>query len=638
MEFADLALAKLLQTAPELSPLVLNFSDLTPELENAEVQVGVFILRAGIGPVYIPVIARNDAVFPIDSVFIDEEKRFAPLTQGTIQKLMAPSATSMGKAVKMPKSVAVNPDLSTLINPPRTGKHVYASASRLVEFLAVLPPELKKFTFEKIAAEQSVYNAMDRMFGLKAIFAVLKDQNSTQSGLPNSTGTGPTGMMQSSSFSVVTSPREVGELMNESLAAQFVQDGYVITGKPGMIRAAVSYQPYSQNGTATVVNPAVDGGRDFRIAFNNGKTKYVYIPKYHALNSEIRRSDSQVGIFEDGTYASGDMVSVGDAPVEAATLATVFEHTPPKLIRDCFRDEDVLLFTSSGEALGPFSVDSVVLTGDGAEMKINGGSSIRTIYASKNLSKELAVVGQTLYVQNSIIVVSLGANVTMDLERSVNNAMDRQSLIASQFLGAELDLRHDGVEFSVNGKTAGAMPQALKVLVEDEWLEPEVARNFLKQASETKYVKIFLSKKAAAAPTPSEIPQQGDRTMDPGETSLNGSFMPAVNSAMQLGDGQVLEATVISQLLQVPNLFEYITEYLPEIQNAVDKLGRLLFLSRVKIDQLAGPLDSDSVFALIAKVKSVYRQLGDSCTKLEEIANVSTGFEAEGSNPKTPGV
>ena len=94
----------------------------------------------------------------------------------------------------------------------------------------------------------------------------------------------------------------------------------------------------------------------------------------------------------------------------------------------------------------------------------------------------------------------------------------------------------------------------------------------------------------------------------------------------------------VSQLLQVPNLFEYITEYLPEIQNAVDKLGRLLFLSRVKIDQLAGPLDSDSVFALIAKVKGVYRQLGDSCTKLEEIANVSTGFEAEGSNPKTPGV
>jgi len=263
---------------------------------------------------------------------------------------------------------------------------------------------------------------------------------------------------------------------------------------------------------------------------------------------------------------------------------------------------------------------------------------VREIYASKNMTKEVSLVGNTLYVQHNIIVVKLGENITFELEQSVNSAIDRRQLIAAQFLGAELDIRHDGVEFSINGKTAGLLPNALKTLVEDEQLEPEVAKSFLKQASDLRYVKVFLSKKASAAPVPTEIAQYGDRVMDPGTTSLNGAFIPAVNSAMELGDGQVLEATVISQLLQVPNLFEYINEYVPDIQNAVDKLGRLLFLSRVKIDQLAGPLDSDSVFALIAKIKGVYRQLGDSCTKLQEIANVSTDFDADNSKPKTPGV
>lgn len=640
MEFADIALAKLLQTAPQLSPMVLNFVDVSENMETDEVQVGVFILRTGAGLAFVPVIARNDAVFPLDSVFLDEEKRFVPLTQSTINKLLNSMPMGVGKAQDLPKSVAANPDISAMINPPRTGKYVYASASRLSEFLAVLPEQLKKFTFEKIAGEQSVYNAMDKMFGIKAIFSVLKSNSSAASSLGasnNSTGTGPN-IHQNSQVSVITSPREVKELMDEALAAQFVQDGYVLRGTPGTVRAAVAYESGNADTKATVVSTNVDGGRDFCIALRNGTTRYAYIPKYHELNGVIRNVDRQVAVFEDGSYASGQMVSIGDALAGNEVMEELFKVHPPVLLRDCMRDDEVLLFTTSGEALGPFRIDMLALTSDGVEAKVGGASMVREIYASKNMTKEVSLVGNTLYVQHNIIVVKLGENITFELEQSVNSAIDRRQLIAAQFLGAELDIRHDGVEFSINGKTAGLLPNALKTLVEDEQLEPEVAKSFLKQASDLRYVKVFLSKKASAAPVPTEIAQYGDRVMDPGTTSLNGAFIPAVNSAMELGDGQVLEATVISQLLQVPNLFEYINEYVPDIQNAVDKLGRLLFLSRVKIDQLAGPLDSDSVFALIAKIKGVYRQLGDSCTKLQEIANVSTDFDADNSKPKTPGV
>ena len=114
--------------------------------------------------------------------------------------------------------------------------------------------------------------------------------------------------------------------------------------------------------------------------------------------------------------------------------------------------------------------------------------------------------------------------------------------------------------------------------------------------------------------------------------------LPAVNEAEKLQDSQTMEATIISQLLQAPDLFENIQEYLPDLKDAVDKLGRLQFLSRVKIDQLVSPLDSDSVFALISQVKNVYRQLGDTTSKLEEVAGASIGYEEEGGNKKENGV
>ena len=94
-----------------------------------------------------------------------------------------------------------------------------------------------------------------------------------------------------------------------------------------------------------------------------------------------------------------------------------------------------------------------------------------------------------------------------------------------------------------------------------------------------------------------------------------------------MNDAQVMEASVISQLLEVPDLFEYINEYLPEIDESVNKLGRLLFLLRVKIDQLAMTMDSDSVFALVSQVKNVYKQLGESAIKLKGIAAASAGFD-----------
>ena len=638
MEFSDLALAKLLQTAPELGPFILNFSEVTEEMEAQVVKVGVFILRTGAGIAFIPVITKDESVFPIDSVFLEDEGRFLPLTPGTIKKLLTASPESMGRAKNPPKSVIGNPDLTSLINPPKTGKYVYASSSRLIEFLADLPPSLQSFTMEKIAGEQSVYQAMDKMFGLKAIFSVLRNKTN-QSGTPmggkiNSTGTGPAGVKKTT-FSVLTTPQEVRNLMDEALAADFLRDGFAIhsVGDPAPSRVAVAYQSYNSDGVYQTVDPTVDGGRDYKIAMADGSSKYAFVPKYHKLN-QVLKDSGLISIFEDGSYARGCLVSIGEGLPDASVMKNLFDLSPPKLLKDCFREDNIMIFTNTAEVLGPFRVTSVVLNSDGVDLEVMpaGGSSIRRIKGSRNLKNEAVLIGETLFVQYNVLVLTLGPDVTFDVERNAQRALDTRQLITGQFLGAELNLRHDGVEFSINGKSAGLLPTALKTLVEEEHLDPDVAQSFLKQASETTFLKVFLSKKAAAtsgSPTPTEIPEYGMKTDDASSVAMNGAFMPAVSAASGLGDGQVLEATVISQLLQSPDLYEKIEEYLPDIKASVDKLGRLLFLSRVKIDQLVEGMDSDSVFALISQIKGVYRQLGDSCTRLEQVSNTSRGFQPD---------
>lgn len=630
MEFSDLALAKLLQSAPELGSLVLNFSELSDQLEDSSMQVGVFLLKTGRGLALLPVVGKGDSIFPLDSIFFQEEGRFVPLTKASIAEILSMPGSTMGSAKKIPQQVNRNPSVYSLITPPRTGKYVYASSSRLVEFLAMLPSGLQTQTLEKFAAEQSVYKVLDRLFGLQGIVDALK-AGQPQNGLRN---TGPSGLghTKQETASIITSPQQVAALADEAMAQEFISQGFVLKGSPTYTRTAVMYDPYNTIGQFRSVNPAVDGGKDYDVVMSSGTSREAFLPKYHAING-IRPSQL-VSVFTDGSYVRGDVIVAGDELDRHEVLSRLFDECPPKLLRDLDRDEEFLLMTSSGEFLGPFRAQSVTLTHRGVEVKVCGCSKFHSILGYNNFTKELDSVGDTLFVMHNTVVIPLGADLTCDVERSINRAADVKQILTAQFLGSEIDLRYDGVEFSAGGNHIGALPEALKYLVEKEHIDALPASNFLKQAQETKFLKIFLSKEAASTDVnPADIAQYGTTATPALEPAKNGaigaSFMNSVQDAAALNDAQILESTIISQLLEVPDLFEYIQEYLPEIEESVNKLGRLIFLIRVKIDQLGEAMDSDNVFALISQIKNVYKQLGDSAVKLRNIAGVTQNFQGD---------
>jgi hypothetical protein len=134
------------------------------------------------------------------------------------------------------------------------------------------------------------------------------------------------------------------------------------------------------------------------------------------------------------------------------------------------------------------------------------------------------------------------------------------------------------------------------------------------------------------------IPNYGEEDLtgiEPDEVTMNGAYKPNgsmvsnVQESLKAGDAQVTEATIISELLQAPDMFEQISEYLPDIEEAIDKLGRTLFMARVHISRLAEANDADQVYAFLASLKTVYRLLGDNFIKLKELAAVSDSIDTE---------
>lgn len=606
VDIYPLALAKFLQVAPELGANILSFKDISEDLpQNNDIKVGVFILRTGTELFYVPVVSKAENIYPIDSVFQASKNMFFPLTRKMVDMVLTASKNTVGKPVKIPKEVNQNPDMTTLVTPPRTGKFAYASSSRLTDFLAAMPGYLKNFALEKVAAEKSVYEELNKLFPIQEIFAALKTPAQSMARVSNE-----------APISVVTG---AAATLSDEEVAEILEHGYAVNGSAESTRVAVTQ--LAEAGKFTHVSN-LDGDSDFELVLNNGTCREAFIPKIVDLGRNAHTDT--VAIFTNGAYAvSKSFIASGDRLDRKHVLGTVFEHNPPVLPRDLNNDEEFAVIDTDANLIGLFRAHRVVLSNLGVDIQVNtiagAPTCVRNIVASHNYGAKPSIIGHTLYMPFSSLVVRLKGNLTTELEISINSAAKRNELSLANLMGDQLNIGYDGVEFSVNNRALGSEESLMRRLAVEESIEPGLASSFIKEAKEKKFLKVYLSKKASNDFKPAEHPQYGEKPATVPKTGLNGSFIPNVQSALKIGDAQSTEATIISELLQAPDMFELIEEYQPELEQCIDKLGRILFLSRVNINQLAEGNDIDSVFAFLASLKSTYRMLGDNYIKLNEM-------------------
>lgn len=623
MELSEIALQKLLQLFPELSAYIVSFKDITEESgrEGAGLQIGMFILQFGQEYYYVPVIAKNDTVMPIDSLFSSSTGTFSPLTKSFLDKAISSSQVYLGKSKKIPDTVPQNPSVYDMVTPPRTGKFVYASSSRLVEFLAIMPDLIKSAMVEKFSEDKEVYGTLHRLFGLENLLSALKPTGGILSAI------------QKPAVELVTG----GTGLDNDAIKSILEKGYALRGEHTTERVAVLANDYAKLGPLSLISSA-DAGYDYSIVQKTGEIKDVFIPKRFkgapraallrpAFHYEMSR-DPVFGMFSNGDYVvSGSMVSRGEPDSSKSVAKHLFGFKEPVTPKEVGHYDSIAIFTPNLELIGAFRVRSVCETMLGVTIEADSmvpgmGTSKTTINAYRNCKTIDASMAENIFIPINTLIVKLGREISDSLEVNVNAAIAKLELSTLQALGSAIDMGFDGIEFTVDGKPVGSEMKMVEFLVGREGIAPDKAENFIKQAKDQRHVKIYLSKKADFQA--GEIPQYGNAPpsqINNFGADRNGAFANNLKASAGTEDAQTVESMVISELLQATDMSSLVKEYLPEINQTIDKLGRTLFLARLNIDKLSRSQNANEVMSFIANMRNVYRLLGDNYIKLEKMVS-----------------
>lgn len=619
MELSEIALQKLLQLFPELSSYIVSFKDISDDSGIAEdgPRVGMFLLRFGQEYYYLPVMAKDETVYPLDSIF-SAAGEFIPLTKSMVDKVMASATISTGRAAKIPKTVPLNPSVQDLVTPPRTGKFVYASSSRMVEFLANMPNFIKKATLEKFSQDSEVYNTLHRLFGLEDMLAALK---------PSYT----------SAVKVVSKPAvEVisgGEGLGHDSIQDILEKGYSLKGENTSTRVAVLANDFEHSGVLQRLD-AAEAGRCISLVTKEGQTREAFYPKkarggplkVALLHSGYSHGadNSRLVVFSNGEYSTnGDLVFQGEPSGTDSVLAGLLTRDVPITVSRVHRGTKVAIFNQDMALIDALDIYSVVDSTSGTILKgaslVGNGSVI--VNAFRNSTTVDISDPKNIFVPANTLAVVLGNDCSGDFEESLISALKKRELVSLSALGSTMDLGFDGVEFSVNGKPASSEAKVIEILVVHEGLDPAAASNFIKKAKDLRKVKIYLSKKADFEP--GEIPQFGDAPQDQENnfgSEAQANFSNNLKASVKTQDPQAIESTIISELLQASSMNDLVREYTPDISKAVDRLGRTLFLARLNTEKLSKSQNATEVASFIANLRNVYRLLGDNVIKLERIS------------------
>lgn len=632
MNFSESALNKLMTSFPDLGKLVVSFRDMKGDMdERSTTDMGVFILRSGGKQFYIPVISQSGTVYPIDSVFDAQEQKFFPLSKNTVDVILDVQKMDLGKAQKTPHTVNKNPSVQDLVVPPKTGKNVYASNGRLPEFLATIPGETKAALLEKIAADLELSRGLNKVYGISEILEPLKKEASVPV---------QTAVATEAPARVITE----GKNLSEEEIQDILNKGYTIQGTHANPRVAIMSDMETYKDSFTQIRGAKEGAA-YEVVFRDGTTRQAIVPKRLARSGtaqNVKNTPPRVVIFNNATYAKvpHDFPAVirNDEVNYRTVMSDILEHSGSMNLDQVEAGNKYAVFDGS-TLVGIFYVDNVVSNDTFLNLSVReeGSFGRSNIQVEKAMTSAAFREGDDVVAGSGCIAIPVcGCIYPERLESSLTAACRRREFMDAHLLEGSMTIGHSHGEFSADSTPVGGKPAIIRILVEKKKILPEAAESFVKAAEERGYVKVLMTKQAMykkASTTRAEHPEYGEKPApsipisgDKHDRALGSTkAVGALKESLKSGDKQVVDATLISELLQDPDLHDTIESYLPEIAEAIDKIGRILLITRMKVDDLAEKMNSASLTDLLTSLRNTYRTLGDNYVKLERLsANVST--------------
>lgn len=650
MQFNDNAFDRLSKTAPDVLPFITSFVDLTADIpESYGIELGVFIINTSGTFFYIPVISKGGTIYPIDSVFSAVDSQFFPLTAKLIEKILNSNEMSMGTATTIPASVVRNPSIRELIEPPKTGKYMYAGS--IGDLLAQLPEVSKEVFLNKLATDISMTRDLrDLGFDIPDMVEALKTRMEKVASVPVSVGA-----------KVVTG----GEGLPQEVITQIMERGYGLMGFNPMPTFTFQYDARN-DGYTNLQNG--EPGKVYEVIMKNGSSKVGFIPPrmkkiqvsvldhteplatYSINQTSVWTRGKLPIIFEDGTYCD-----VKNPVIRATTLGNIeevlYSLADKGLIQapsEISMGTTIMLITSSAW-VGPLHVKMVtrspdvgvtITCFDPAERDHN-----LNIHISDNVHGDFAAVGHNIYCNLSAAFLVLPGYCLDDVETDVFAASRNRAMQFDNNL-ALVKVAFDGVEFAVNHKAVGSEIDLAREMLENLGIEKQAFEAILHKAKTENKVEFFMSKSATfsdqflkqgAFSDPGGYMDMPSGDMPPAESNVlpqkgdnnAGPSFDTVNQAIGTGDKSIVESTIIAEFINDPNMFETIGTYLPTIKESIDKIGRAIFLIRLNVNNLSESIEPEYLSNLMTSLRNTYKMLGDSYMKLESISNVPPQEENE---------
>ena len=612
MTLATMAANRLNLQAPELSKFVVAFKDLSDELpENTGVQVGMFILDISGKYVYIPTVSKAGTIQTLESMFDADSKTFIPITKKSV-KWMIEKGHLLGKADRIPKHVARDPDLYDAIVPPRTGKFVYASEGRIGGFFATLPNHIKQATLTLLDEDYDLQNAIADVMDMDIIRENLEKETPTYSA-----PMGPEAPI------VITS----AEGLSEEQVQEIMSKGYIVKNPPKSSRVAVESSDSSLLSLTTLSNlcPGMaamamkQDGSWVGVASLKMVKKYTddrLNKAYDPCRGKVEKDTGVVAFTEDGEIITDGTVIISG---KECSYSDVIERIKCKRATDIDQGEKGMIFTGSA-FYGPLTANLVT--------KANGWTTICTdehkVMIHSGVKTLLDIQGQSMIMSDSAMFYPITGEASM--EHDISMAQMKASIEMERMLPYQSTLVHRNGVYAVDGREIGNKPQIVEHLLKSWEIDVPSVETFVKKAEQQNSV---IVKMAATAPKGAKVQphyQQGEQPMS--EQQMTGDarqramgMASAVKKVKDVSDREVMEATIISEMLQNPDLEGSIREYLPEIHQAVDRLGRSLFLMRINTDKLSDKMDAEALNNIFTATRNAYRILGENYVMLQNLVS-----------------
>lgn len=612
MNFSQMALEKLNAASPGLSKYVIAFKDMSSELQDSDgVEVGVFIMRNGGNLFYVPVISRGGVTFPIDSIYLADRKAFFPLTKKTLEQIQSSQNANVGQAASIPQGAVRNPDMKDLVVPPRTGKFMYASDGRLEGIINLAHPEIRKDLADVIEKTAELYDVLN-VPALKE--ALMEEEKLT--------------------FEMTKEARVLfdGDALPNEAIQDILSKGYHVAGEHQQTRVVVESTGASHFTTLAAAEP----GHAYTAEGIGGLEVPIAVLPQSSLS--ISNRDvlilGEAGVF---TYTKpGIVIHQQERPYEdfIKTLAAKEYHAGEAFALVEQGDSRYLVFfDGTGYFVfcaegGPAIMDGETITMVGRLYGKDGKARIIVTPGMHGLMhvQQLEDGSKNIYLNASCKAYTGFSPAFGDsFERSLSSAIVRHEHRTMTVLPEFHTMTYHNGEFAIDGRVVGSRGEAAKVLVEGLRLQPSDSENLLKSAEERRKVEMHMSKEAADATSRTPFVEYGQKMPQDPQISGNArerdiGMSDRIRVAAKTKDKSVIEASIISELLNDPDMFGTVSEYLPDIGQAVDRLGRTLFLARVNSNKLSEAMDPEALSNMLTNLRSAYANLGESYVKLEQIA------------------